>query len=265
MPEIDPVAVEIGPLAVRWYGLMYVIGFAAALVLGTRRARRKDSPMTPAQFQDLAFYAMVGLVIGARLGYMIFYDSAALIRAPLEIIKVWHGGMSFHGGLLGIGVAGLVFAKRNDIHFLDLGDFVAPLAPPGLFAGRIGNFINAELWGRPSDVPWAMVFPGPAAGPFSRHPSQLYEALLEGAVLFFILWFFSRQPRPRGMVLGLFLLLYGLFRFLVEFFRQPDIQLGFVALDFLTMGQLLSLPMAIIGSGFIARAYCCERKNGGPV
>ncbi|MBS0012935.1 MAG: prolipoprotein diacylglyceryl transferase [Desulfobacterales bacterium] len=250
LPEIDPVAFEIGPLAVRWYGLMYVIGFAAALVLGTSRARRKDSPMTLAQFQDLVFYAIIGLIIGARLGYMLFYDSSALIRAPLEIIKVWHGGMSFHGGLLGIVAAGLVFAKRNDIHFLDLGDFAAPLAPPGLFAGRIGNFINAELWGRPSDVPWAMVFPGPAAGPFSRHPSQLYEALLEGAVLFFILWFFSRQPRPRGMVLGLFLLLYGFFRFLVEFFRQPDLHLGFVALDFLTMGQLLSLPMIAAG-GFL--------------
>lgn len=250
LPGIDPVAFEIGPLAVRWYGLMYVIGFAAALVLGTRRARRKDLPITPEQFQELAFYAIVGLIIGARLGYMLFYESSALIRAPLEIIKVWHGGMSFHGGLIGIVVAGFIFARRNDIHFLDLGDFVAPLAPPGLFAGRIGNFINAELWGWPSDMPWTMVFPGPAAGAVSRHPSQLYEALLEGVVLFFILWFFSRQPRSRGMVLGLFLLFYGFFRFLVEFFRQPDLHLGFVALDFLTMGQVLSLPMIAAG-GFL--------------
>jgi len=250
LPEIDPAAFEIGPLAVRWYGLMYVVGFAAAMVLGTRRARRKDSPIDPARFHDLLLYAIVGLIIGARLGYMLFYNSSALVGEPLEIFKVWHGGMSFHGALLGILAAGFIFAKRNDIHFLDLGDFAAPLTPPGLFAGRIGNFINAELWGRPGDVPWAMVFPGPGAGAVPRHPSQLYEALLEGAVLFFILWFFSRQPRPRGMVLGLFLLLYGLFRFLVEFFRQPDLHIGFVALDFLTMGQVLSLPMIAAG-GFL--------------
>ena len=250
LPEIDPVAFEIGPLAVRWYGLMYLIGFAVALVLGTRRARRKDSPVSPVQFQDLLAYALLGLVLGARLGYMLFYNISVLIHDPLEIFKVWHGGMSFHGGLLGIVLAGFVFARRNDIHFLDLGDFVAPLAPPGLFAGRMGNFINAELWGRPSDLPWAMVFPGPIAGAVPRHPSQLYEALLEGAALFFILWFFSRQPRPRGAVLGLFLLAYGFFRFLVEFFRQPDPQLGFVALDFLTMGQVLSLPMIAAG-GFL--------------
>jgi len=250
LPEIDPVAFEIGPLAVRWYGLMYVVGFAVALVLGTARTRRKDSPVSPAQFQDLLVYVLLGLVLGARLGYMLFYNISWLIHDPLEIFKVWHGGMSFHGGLLGIVLAGFVFARRNDIHFMDLGDFVAPLAPPGLFAGRMGNFINAELLGRPSDLPWAMVFPGPESGPFPRHPSQLYEALLEGVVLFFILWFFSIQPQPRGMVFGLFLLLYGLFRFLVEFFRQPDIQLGFVAFEFLTMGQVLSLPMIAAG-GFL--------------
>ncbi len=247
LSDINPVAFEIGPLTVRWYGLMYVIGFAVALVLGSRRARREDSPVNPAQFQDLLVYVMLGLVVGARLGYMLFYNSSALISDPLEILKVWHGGMSFHGGLLGIVVAGIIYARRKGLHFLDLGDFVAPLAPPGLFAGRIGNFLNAELWGRPSDLPWAVVFPGPAAGAVPRHPSQIYEALLEGVVLFCILWFFSRQPRPRGAVLGLFLLLYGFFRFLVEFFRQPDIQLGFVALDFLSMGQVLSLPM--IGAG----------------
>ena len=247
LPEIEPVAFAIGPLAVRWYGVMYVIGFAAALLLGTGRSRPKDSPVNPAQFQDLLVYSLLGLVVGARLGYMLFYNISWLINDPLEIFKLWHGGMSFHGGLLGIVVAGFVFARKNNIRFLDLGDFVAPLAPPGLFAGRIGNFINAELWGRPSDLPWAMVFPGPESGPFPRHPSQLYEALLEGAVLFFILWFFSRKPRPRGMVLGLFLLAYGFFRFLVEFFRQPDPQLGFVVLDFLTMGQVLSLPMITAG------------------
>ena len=254
LPEIDPVAFDIGPLAVRWYGLMYAVGFAAALVLGTRRARRQDSPITPAQLQDLLFYAMVGLIIGARLGYMLLYNTSWLLNDPWALFKVWHGGMSFHGALLGIVVAGIVYARRKGLHFLDLGDFVAPLAPPGLFAGRIGNFVNTELWGRPSDLPWAVVFPGQAAGAVPRHPSQLYEALLEGVVLFFILWFFSRQPRPRGMVFGLFLLLYGLFRFLVEFFRQPDIQLGFVALDFLTMGHVLSLPMIAAGGFLLLRS-----------
>ncbi|MDZ7761634.1 MAG: prolipoprotein diacylglyceryl transferase [Desulfovermiculus sp.] len=247
LPEISPVAFSIGPLEVRWYGLMYVAGFAVAFILGTKRASKKHSPLTPAQFQDLLVYVMLGLVVGARLGYMLFYNSSALISDPLEILKVWHGGMSFHGGLLGIVVAGVVYARRKGLHFLDLGDFVAPLAPPGLFAGRIGNFLNAELWGRPSDLPWAVVFPGPAAGAAPRHPSQIYEALLEGVVLFIILWFFSQKPRPRGTVLGLFLLLYGCFRFGVEFFRQPDIQLGFVALDFMSMGQVLSLPMIAAG------------------
>lgn len=247
LPDIHPVAFEIGPLAVRWYGLMYVVGFAVALILGSRRARRADSPINPAQFQDLLVYVMLGLVVGARLGYMLFYNSSALISDPLEILKVWDGGMSFHGGLLGIVVTGAFYARQKNIHFLDLGDFVAPLVPPGLFAGRIGNFINAELWGRPSDLPWAVIFPGKVAGAVPRHPSQIYEALLEGVILFCILWFFSRQSRPRGAVLGLFLLFYGLFRFLVEFLRQPDIQLGFVALDFLTMGQVLSLPMFAAG------------------
>jgi phosphatidylglycerol:prolipoprotein diacylglycerol transferase len=247
LPEIDPVAFALGPLEVRWYGLMYVAGFAIALLLGTKRARERHSPLTLTQFQDLFGYVLVGLIAGARLGYMLFYNSSVIIEDPLEIVKIWHGGMSFHGGLLGILVAGFVFARRHHLHILDLGDFVAPLAPPGLFAGRIGNFINLELWGRPSDLPWAVVYPGTAAGAIPRHPSQLYEALLEGVVLFFVLWFFSQKPRPRGTVLGLFLLLYGCLRFGVEFFRQPDPQVGFVALDFLTMGQILSLPMIAAG------------------
>ena len=247
LPEIDPVAFAIGPLEIRWYGLMYVAGFAAAFLLGTKRAGEKHAPLNPTQFQDLLVYAVVGLVAGARLGYMLFYNSSILISNPLELLKLWHGGMSFHGGLLGIVVAGFVFSRRNHLKILDLGDFIAPLAPPGLFAGRMGNFINVELWGRPSDLPWAVVFPGTAAGSIPRHPSQLYEAFLEGVVLFFVLWLFSQKPRPRGSVLGLFLFLYGCFRFGVEFFRQPDPQLGFVALDFLTMGQILSLPM--IGAG----------------
>jgi len=247
LPEIDPVAFSIGPLEVRWYGLMYLIGFTAAFILGTKRTSKKHSPLTPAQFQNLLVYAIVGLVAGARLGYVLFYNPSLLIQAPLSVFTVWRGGMSFHGGLLGIAVAGVIFARRHRFNIMDLGDFIAPLAPPGLLAGRIGNFINGELWGRPSNVPWAMVFPGPEAGTITRHPSQLYQAFLEGAVLFAILWFFSKKPRTRGTVLGLFLLLYGCFRFLVEFFRQPDTHLGFVAFDFLTMGQILSLPMIAVG------------------
>ncbi len=251
LPEIDPVAFSIGPLEVRWYGLMYLIGFVAAVILGTRRASKKHSPLTPAPFQHLIVYSMVGMIAGARLGYIIFYNTSLLIQNPLAAFEVWRGGMSFHGGLLGIAVAGLVFAWRRNFNILDLGDFLAPLAPPGLFAGRIGNFINGELWGRPSDLPWAMVFPGPEAGAVPRHPSQLYQAFLEGAVLFAILWFFSQKARTRGTVVGLFFLLYGCFRFLVEFFRQPDIQLGFVAFDFLTMGQILSLPMIAVGIALV--------------
>ena len=186
LPEIHPVAFAIGPLEVRWYGLMYVAGFAVALLLGSKRAGKKYSPLTPAQFQDLFGYVLVGLIAGARLGYMLFYKSSVFIEDPLEIVKIWHGGMSFHGGLLGIVVAGFVFARRHHLHILDLGDLVAPLAPPGLFAGRIGNFINGELWGRPSDLPWAVVFPGPASGVIPRHPSQLYEAFLEGVAWYFI-------------------------------------------------------------------------------
>jgi len=247
LPEIDPVAFSIGPLEVRWYGLMYLIGFAAAFILGTKRASKKHSPLTPAQFQNLLIYAIAGLVVGARLGYVLFYNPSLLIHDPLSVFTVWRGGMSFHGGLLGIVAAGVIFARWHRFNILELGDFIAPLAPPGLFAGRIGNFINGELWGRPSSVPWAMVFPAPEAGSVPRHPSQLYQALLEGAVLFAVLWLFSQKTRARGKVLGLFLLLYGCFRFFVEFFRQPDPHLGYVAFDLLTMGQVLSLPMIAVG------------------
>ncbi len=247
LPEIDPVAFSIGPLQIRWYGMMYLIGFAAAFVLGMKRASKKNSSITPEQFQQLLVYCIVGIIAGARFGYILFYNPSLLIRDPVAVFRVWHGGMSFHGGLLGIVAAGLVFARRHNLKKMALGDFLAPLAPPGLLAGRIGNFINGELWGRPSDLPWAMVFPDPEAGGLPRHPSQLYQALLEGAVLFFILWFFSKKARTPGAVFGLFLLLYGCFRFLVEFFRQPDIHLGFVAFDFLTMGQILSLPMIAAG------------------
>jgi phosphatidylglycerol---prolipoprotein diacylglyceryl transferase len=248
LPDINPEIIRIGPIAVRWYGMMYVFGFAAAIILGTRRSLQKRSPLTPEQFHNLIFYVLAGLIIGARLGYTLFYNGSYYFQHPVEILAVWTGGMSFHGGLIGVFCGVALFSYRNGLKLLDTGDFLVPLAPPGLFAGRVGNFINGELWGRPSDLPWAMVFNDPSAGGIARHPSQLYEASLEGIVLFSILWVFSSKPRHRGSVTGLFLLLYGLFRFLVEFCRQPDLQLGFIAMDWMTMGQLLSLPMIVIGA-----------------
>ncbi len=254
LPEFDPVALRIGPLAIRWYGLMYVVGFAAAWFLGNWRAKRPWSPVSQGQFSDLLTWALVGLLLGGRLGYVLFYNLGWFLRHPLDILAFWQGGMSFHGGLIGVACAISLYSWRHGLHPLAVGDFSVPLAAPGLLAGRLGNFINSELWGRPSDVPWAVVFPDPAAGGVPRHPSQLYEALLEGLALFVIVWLYSGKPRPRGAVSGMFLLLYGLFRFLAEFFRQPDVQLGFVALDWMTMGQILCLPMMIVGVWLIARA-----------
>lgn len=261
MPQINPEIISIGPVAVRWYGLMYVVGFATAMILGHRRSLQKRSPLKPELFHNLIFYAFVGLIIGARIGYTLFYNGNYYFQHPAEILAVWTGGMSFHGGVIGVFCAVALFSYRNGLNLPDTGDFLVPLAPPGLFAGRIGNFINGELWGRPSDLPWAMVFNDPASGGIARHPSQLYEAFLEGIVLFAILWIFSSKPRARGSVTGLFLLLYGMFRFLIEFFRQPDIQLGFVAMDWMTMGQILSLPMIIIGAWMFVRAIRAGRLN----
>lgn len=259
-PQFDPVAIELGPLAIRWYGLMYVIGFLTAWFLGRWRATRSraDSPQgawTPAEVDDLITYCIVGLLLGARLGYALFYDFPTFIARPLEIFKIWHGGMSFHGGAIGVALAFIIFARIKHKPLLAVTDFTVVLAPPGLLFGRLGNFINGELWGRPTDVPWAMVFPDPAAGGVPRHPSQLYEAGLEGIALFALLWWFSSRPRPRGSTTGLFLLGYGVFRSLVEFTRQPDAQLGFLAWDWLTMGQLLSAPMILLGLGFILVSY----------
>ena len=252
LPEINPEIFRVGPLALRWYGMMYVFGFLAAYFLGTWRAGRKKSPLSPDQLQSLIFYAIIGIVLGGRLGYALFYSGTHYLQHPAEILEVWHGGMSFHGGLMGVVCAVAIFSFRNSIHILDTADFLSPLAGPGLFFGRIGNFINGELWGRSSDLPWAMVTP--ATGGIARHPSQLYEALLEGAVLFAVLWIFSSKPRPRGATAGLFLLLYGLFRFLAEFSRQPDAQLGFIAMNWMTMGQLLCLPMVAIGLWLLIRS-----------
>ncbi len=252
-PKIDPIAVKLGPVKVHWYGLMYLLGFVAFWLLGRYRARREDIVVRPEEVGDLLFYGMVGVILGGRLGYVLFYGTQGLLHDPLMIFRIWEGGMSFHGGLIGALTAGWIYQHRRGWGFLRTMDFVAPLIPPGLFFGRIGNFINGELWGKPTDLPWGMVFPG--AGPEPRHPSQLYEAFLEGIVLFAVLWLFSSRPRPVGAVSGLFLICYGCFRFLIEFVRQPDPQLGYLALGWVTMGQILSLPMVLAGAGLVAWAY----------
>ncbi len=256
-PNINPIAFSLGPIKVHWYGLMYLLGFAGAWGLGTLRARRPNSGWTAEQVSDLIFYAAIGVIVGGRLGYMLFYDLPNFLHNPLTFFEVWDGGMSFHGGLLGVIVSIFFYGRKTKKTFLEIGDFVAPLVPIGLAAGRIGNFINGELWGRVTTVPWGMVYP--KAGPLPRHPSELYEFLLEGVLLFIILWFYSAKPRARGTVSAFFLIFYGLFRFIVEFFRQPDPQKGFVALGWMTMGQLLSLPMILIG--LILLAYAWKRTK----
>lgn len=239
-PNFDPVAFSVGPLAVRWYGLMYLLGFGLAWWLGLRRIAQGAAPIDRRQFDDLIFYAVLGVILGGRLGYVLFYKPGYYAGHPLEIPAVWQGGMSFHGGLLGVMLAMALAARKHRIDYLQLMDFVAPLVPLGIAAGRMGNFINGELWGRPTDLPWGMLFRG--AGDLPRHPSQLYEFALEGLVLFALLWWFSSKPRPRGQVSALFLVGYGCLRFLAEFAREPDSFLGFLALG-MTMGQWLCVPM----------------------
>ncbi|HZP66354.1 MAG TPA: prolipoprotein diacylglyceryl transferase [Rudaea sp.] len=264
--DINPIAFSIGPLAVHWYGLMYLAGFIGAWVLGNRRRKAGRLPVGDDAFSDLAFYVMMGVILGGRIGYMLFYVPLDWIwHDPLALFRVWEGGMSFHGGLLGVLLAGWWWSRRNRIHFFDTVDFVAPLVPIGLGLGRLGNFIGGELWGRHTDLPWGMIFPRALeslgksrdelyqmylAGQLNheaRHPSQLYEFGLEGVVMFTVLWIYSRKPRPRYAISGLFALLYGVFRFCVEFVREPDVQLGFIAFDWLTMGQILSLPLIVVG------------------
>lgn len=244
-PNIDPVAFSIGPLKVHWYGLMYLFGFVSAWLLAHWRAKHYQLPWTSEQIGDLIFYAALGVIIGGRVGYMLFYNAEQFFMKPWILFKLWEGGMSFHGGLIGVAIALWLFSRKAKKAFLEVGDFIAPLVPLGLAAGRAGNFINGELWGRVSDVPWAMVFPHSDGEP--RHPSQLYELGLEGIMLFIVVWWYASKPRPAGCVSAVFLIGYALCRLIAECFRQPDAQLGFLAFNWLTMGQLLSLPMLVIG------------------
>ncbi|MCG5511617.1 prolipoprotein diacylglyceryl transferase [Ectothiorhodospira shaposhnikovii] len=258
-PFIDPVALSLGPLQIHWYGLMYLLGFAAFWALGWLRAGQPWSPLNREQVSDLLFYGVIGVIVGGRLGYVLFYNLDALAGDPLMLIRLWEGGMSFHGGLIGVLVTCWLYARKLGCRFLQLTDFVAPLIPIGLGAGRIGNWINGELWGKPTDLPWGMIFP--AADLLPRHPTQLYQAALEGLALFLILWFFSRRWRPVGAVSGLFLAGYGVFRFLVEFWRLPDAHIGYLAFGWLTLGQLLTLPMILAGVILLAWAWRREKAR----
>lgn len=252
-PDFDPIAIQLGPLKIHWYGLMYLVAFVTAWYLGTRRARKPDSGWKPDEISDFMFYAALGVILGGRLGYTLFYNFSNFLDHPLDLFKIWEGGMSFHGGLLGTAFAIWLYARKTQRGFFQVTDFAVPLFPLGYAAGRIGNFINGELWGRVTDVPWGMVFPH--AGMEPRHPSQLYQFFLGGVVIFIVMWLYSSKPRPTMAISGLFLMLFGSYRFFVEFFRQPDKQLGFIAFDWMTMGQLLSLPMVVIGGFMLWKAY----------
>lgn len=252
-PQIDPIIFSLGPIALRWYGMMYLIGFIAAMFIANKAADKSNSGWTRDQVSDLLFYGFLGVILGGRIGYVLFYQFDYFLVEPLYLFKIWQGGMSFHGGLLGVITAVFVFARREHKGFLQVGDFVAPLVPIGLGMGRLGNFINAELWGRQTDVAWAMIFPTDKLQ-LPRHPSQLYEFFLEGVVLFIIVYGVSRKPRPLGLVSGLFLICYGIFRMIVELFREPDSQLGYY-FSYISMGQMLSLPMVIGGLFLIYWGY----------
>ncbi len=253
-PQFDPVAIHLGPLGIHWYGLMYLAGFILFIGLGRWRLKQLQRAGWDNQFlDDLLFYGVLGVILGGRLGEILFYNPGYYFAHPLKMLAVWEGGMSFHGGFLGVLVAMALFAQRRKITWLALMDFIAPLVPPGLACGRLGNFINGELWGRPTDVPWAMVFPRVDSLP--RHPSQLYEFALEGLALFALLWIFSSKPRPVGAVSGLFLIGYGSFRFIGEFARNPDDGIFGLMTFGVSMGQWLSLPMVLAGMALMRWAY----------
>jgi len=256
-PQFDPILFQFGPLAVRWYGLMYLLGFILFLLLGQHRAKRSNSFIKVDQVSDLLFYGVLGVVLGGRFGSVFFYNFDSFLHDPLYLLRIWEGGMSFHGGLLGVLFAIYLYQRQYAWGFLRTMDFIAPLVPLGLGAGRIGNFINGELWGRASDLPWAMVFP--QVDYVTRHPSQLYQGLLEGPLLFGFLLIGSKENCPNGFISCLFLTFYGLFRFITEFVREPDRHIGFIAFDWMSMGQLLSLPM--IASGLLMIRFAYSRQH----
>ncbi len=266
-PQIDPVVLALGPVKIHWYGMMYLLAFASAWWLGRRRAQSEDSVVQPQQVDDLIFYGAIGVVLGARVGSVLFYNFGSFLDNPLYLFKIWEGGMSFHGGFLGVLVAMEFYRRKIGCRFFELTDFIAPLVPLGLAAGRVGNFINAELWGAPSNLPWAIKlsceqFPADRyvdfAGPLCfnpRHPSQLYEMMLEGVLLFIVLWFLSSKPKPVMTISGYFLLVYGLARCIVELIRLPDAHIGYLLnTDWITRGIVLSVPMIIVGAAFIIYA-----------
>ena len=255
-PEIDPIIFSIGPVAVRWYGLMYVIGFLVAWWLAKRRCQAAHSPVKPGQVDDLIFNAMLGVIVGGRVGYVFVYGWEYMLEDPLYLFKVWEGGMSFHGGLVGVLIAMWLFGRKRGLTMWQVTDFMGPFVPLGLGFGRIGNFINGELWGKETDVAWGVLYEGRVL-----HASQLYEAALEGFILFAILWWFSAKPRPYMAVSGLFLVLYGVFRFFIEFYRVPDADIGYLAFGWLTMGQVLSAPMVLLGATMLVMAYRSNNKE----
>lgn len=251
-PDIDPVLLSIGPISIHWYAVSYIVGIGIVWWLLQNRARKRHLPFNDDQIADLAFYGMLGVILGGRIGYMLFYNLDAIVDRPLSIFRIWEGGMSFHGGMLGV-IAGMyVYSRLHKRRFFEVMDFIAPGVPIALGCGRLGNFVNAELPGRVTDLPWGVIFPGDIV---ARHPSSLYQFFLEGPVLFALLWTFSRVPRPPMVVSGLFLLGYGCLRFLSESFREPDAHIGYIAFNWLTLGQLLSLPMILLGAVLFAYGY----------